>query len=71
MWLHDSPAGLQTSAHWMTDKGKQFAKEQKVMNGAKIATFTLDKKLKPGKYSVTGLWGGNDACDFDFVVTKK
>ena len=42
-----------------------------MMNGGKIATFTLDKKLKPGKYSVTGLWGGNDACDFDFVVTKK
>ena len=37
----------------------------------KVATFTLDKKLKPGKYSVRGLWGGNDACEYDFEVKKK
>ena len=71
LWLHDSPSGLQTSAHWLTDKGKEITAERKEMNGAKVATFTLDKKLKPGKYSVRGLWGGNDACEYDFEVKKK
>jgi hypothetical protein len=71
LWLRDSPSGLQTSAHWLTAKGKEIAMEQKPMNGGKVATFTLDKKLKPGKYHVTGLWGGNVACESDFEVKKK
>jgi hypothetical protein len=70
LWLKESPKGLQTSAHWFDEKEHQIAKQAKAMEGAKVATFTLDKKLKPGKYHVTCFWGGNDACAFEFEVTS-
>jgi len=71
MWLRESPGGLQTSARWYDAKKKQIAREAKSMNRAKVVTFTLDKKLPPGKYHVIGVWGGNEACGFDFEVIKS
>jgi len=70
MWVKQSPAGLQTSVRWFDDKHKEVAFEAKPMNGAKMATFVLNQKLKPGKYHVTGFWGGNEACEYDFSVVK-
>lgn len=77
MWLVQSPEGLQTSAKWesmdiskVPPVTKLVWEERKPANGSKVITFELKKKLKPGRYRVTGYWGGNDACDFDFEVKK-
>jgi hypothetical protein len=68
MWLKESPKGLQTSLVWTDAKKKEVAKQAKDMNGEKVVTFTLDKKLAAGKYHVTGMWGGNVACEMDVEV---
>jgi hypothetical protein len=70
MWLKESPAGLQTSVRWFDAKHKEVLFDSKPMNGSKVATFVMNQKLKPGKYHVTGYWGGNEACDYDFEVVK-
>lgn len=67
MWIRSSPPGLQTSAVWSDDKQKEIAREARAMNGAMVATFQ-PPKLAAGKYHVTGYWGGNFACEFDFTV---
>jgi len=69
--LHDSPVGLRTGAVWYDEHDQQIAREQKDMNGTKVATFALSQKLAPGKYHVRGYWGGNIADDRDFVVVAK
>lgn len=69
--LHDSPVGLHTGAVWYDAHDQPIAREQKDMNGAKVATFALTQKLAPGKYHVRGYWGGNIADDRDFVVAAK
>ena len=74
MVLTESPPGLQTRAVWHDPKDKVIRTDQKKMNGAKVATFTLSEvKLKPGKYHVVGYWGGNLAADktFDIVAASK
>ena len=69
IWLKQSPAGLATSATWFDADDKKIAHEQRVMNGAKVATFTLSEaRLKPGKYHVVGYWGGNIAADKTFEI---
>ena len=69
--LHDSPVGLRTGAVWYDAHDQQIAREQKDMNGTKVATFALSQKLAPGKYHVRGYWGGNIADDRSFVVVAK
>lgn len=69
--LRDSPVGLRTSAVWYDAHDQQIAREQKDMNGTKVATFALSQKLAPGKYHVRGYWGGNIADDRNFVVVPK
>lgn len=66
MWLKESPAALQTSARWTEKTGTEIIDQRHPMNGAKVVTFVLDKKLKPGEYKVQGFWGGNPACDYTF-----
>jgi hypothetical protein len=72
--LHDSPVGLKTNAVWYGPGQKEIFSEQKEMNGAKVATFALNRKLAAGSYRVEGHWGGNLAADKAFEVvapTKK
>jgi hypothetical protein len=69
--LHDSPVGLRTGAAWYDAYDQPIARQQKDMNGTKVATFALGQKLAPGKYHVRGYWGGNIADDRDFVVVAK
>jgi len=68
MWLKESPAALQTSARWTDVAHSEIADERRPMNGAKVVTFALKKKLKPGDYRVEGFWGGNSACEYGFKV---
>lgn len=68
MWLKDSPAHLQTSALWFDEKKEKVHEERISMNGKKVVTFSMTKKLPPGKYLVEGYWGGNIACDYEFTV---
>ena len=70
VWLKDSPKGLQTSVRWFDAEKKEITSEAHPMNGAKVTTFSLKQKLKPGKYHVTCYWGGNEACDYDFEVIQ-
>ena len=70
MWVKQSPGGLQTSARWYDAKKKEVAMEARDMKGAKVVTFTMNKKLEPGKYYVAGFWGGNQGCEYDFEVLK-
>jgi hypothetical protein len=69
--LRDSPVGLRTSAAWYDEHDKELVREQKDMNGAKVATFAIGQKLPPGKYHVRGYWGGNVADDRNFEVVAK
>lgn len=68
LWLHDSPVGLKTNAVWYGPGQKEIFSEQKEMNGAKVATFALNRKLPAGSYRVEGHWGGNLAADKSFEV---
>lgn len=68
MRLHESPVGLHTRVKWLDASDKQLAGEQKEMNGAKVVTFVLRQKLKPGKYRAEGYWGGNLAAEKPFEV---
>lgn len=68
MRLHESPVGLRTGVKWFDASDKQLAAEQKEMDGAKVVTFELRQKLKPGKYRVEGYWGGNVAAEKPFEV---
>lgn len=70
MRFRDSPSGLRTSAVFSELYGKDVATLQKDMNGAKVATFIIPKGLPPGKYKVTGYWGGNIALEREFQVLK-
>jgi hypothetical protein len=69
--LRDSPVGLRTGAVWYDERDRQIVREQRDMNGAKVATFALGQKLAPGKYHVRGYWGGNIAGDHNFEVVAK
>jgi hypothetical protein len=69
--LRDSPVGLRTGAIWYDEHDQPIAREQKEMNGTKVATFALVQKLEPGKYHVRGYWGGNIADERNFVVVAK
>jgi len=68
IWLKQSPPGLATSATWFDAHEKPIKHEQRPMNGAKVATFTMKQKLAPGKYHVIGYWGGNVVADRTFEV---
>jgi hypothetical protein len=71
MWFRQSPAGLQASVKLEDEAGKELDAEHKPMNGQKNVTFTVgDRKLKPGKYKVTGYWGGNIAAEYEFTVKR-
>jgi len=68
MWFKESPIALQTSARWTDIARTEIANERRPMNGAKVVTFALKKKLKTGDYRVEGFWGGNTACEYGFKV---
>lgn len=69
MWFRESPAGLQARVTLEDEKGKEIGNAQAPMNGKKTVTFPLaEKRLKPGKYKVTGYWGGNVAAEHEFTV---
>jgi hypothetical protein len=71
--LRDSPVGLKTNAVWYGPDQKKILVEQKEMNGAKIATFVMNRKLPAGRYHVEGHWGGNfvDDKSFEIVASTK
>ena len=72
MWLHESPVGLKTQVLWKDAAKKEIKREERDMKGAKTVTFALETgKLKPGRYHVTGYWGGNVAADKDFTIEGK
>jgi len=69
LFLRESPGGLVTTAIWSDAADKPVFSERKPMNGAKVATFTLnDRKLKPGRYHVIGYWGEDIAADYRFEI---
>jgi len=69
LFLRESPGGLVTTAIWSDAADKPVFSERKPMNGAKIATFTLnDPKLKRGRYHVIGYWGEDIAADYRFEI---
>jgi len=70
MRFRDSPSGLRTTAVFSEVYGKDVTTLQKDMNGAKVATFIIPKGLPPGRYKVTGYWGGNIALEREFQVLK-
>jgi len=69
MIFRESPPGLQARAVWTTIDKQPVTTERRPMNGAKVATFTLKSKVKPGRYKVVGYWGGNIATEREFEVT--
>ena len=71
IWLKESPPGLNTSVKWYGADDEIVERDQRPMNGGKVATFVLKKKLAPGKYRVEGYWGGNVVADKSFEVKKK
>jgi len=71
IWLKQSPPGLNTGVMWYGADEQVFERDKRPMNGATVATFTLKKKLKPGKYRVEGYWGGNVVADKTFEVKKS
>jgi hypothetical protein len=69
MWLPMSPKGLQVSAQWLDGNGKVLRDDRMNLSGEKVVTFSwMGKPLAPGKYHVTGYWGGNVAAEHDFTV---
>ena len=68
MWLKESPQGLTTAAKWYDAAGKELQTDLVSMQGGKVASFTLKKKLAPGDYRVEGYWGGNIATNLRFRV---
>ena len=69
MVFRESPGGLVSTAEWMDSAETMVHGERRPMNGAKVATFTLEtKRLKPGRYHVIGYWGGNPAADRQFEI---
>ena len=69
MWFRESPRGLQSSVVLAGADGEEIGRGQRDLQGQKSVTFPVgDKNLEPGKYKVTGYWGGNIAAEYDFVV---
>ena len=69
MHLRDAPPGLAVRVAAFDEKGKEVASEQKPAEGAEILTLRLGT-LKPGKYTLRGYWGGNEACERKIEVKK-
>lgn len=69
IWFKQSPPGLNAGAIWYGAKDEAFERQKRPMNGEKVVTFALAKKLAPGKYRVEGYWGGNVVADKSFEVT--
>ena len=70
MRFRESPTGLRAIAVFSDLNGKDIETLQNDMQGAKVATFIMTKRLPPGRYKVTGYWGGNVAVEREFQVTK-
>lgn len=68
MWLTEAPEGLMVAARWLDEEGKEVSVQSQPGEKGKPMTFTLDKKLKPGKYRVEGYWGDNIVAEYDFTV---
>jgi hypothetical protein len=70
IWIKESPPGLNTGVIWYGKDGEEIEKSKRPMNGGKVVTFTLKKKLTPGRYRAEGYWGGNVVADKTFEVVK-
>lgn len=71
IWLKESPPGVVTAVKWFGKGDEILEQQQRPMNGSKVSTFALKKKLAPGTYRVEGYWGGNVVADKTFDVVKK
>jgi len=69
--LRESPGGLRIGVIWKDPRGKKIAVEEKEMNGSRIATFALPRKLAPGHYSVESYWGATPGPVHNFEVVGK
>ena len=68
MRLSDAPAELQVSVRVMKGE-EEVAVVRQAAEGKKVVTLRLPK-LKPGKYKLEGIWGGNLGCEQEIEVTK-
>jgi hypothetical protein len=69
--LRDSPVGLHIGVIWKDAHGKMIAREEKPMNGSKVATFAMPLTLAPGRYAVETYWGAPPGADKQFEVLGK
>jgi hypothetical protein len=69
--LRDSPIGLHIGAIVKDAHGKNIAREEKPMNGAKVTTFAIVHTLPPGSYSAEAYWGAPPGIIKNFEVTGK
>lgn len=63
MWLDEAPPGLQVSVKLLDEDGKEVATVPKPAEGLKVATLTVPRPKKGGKYKLEGFWGGNFVCE--------
>ena len=63
MWLDQAPPGLQVSVKVLDADGKEVATVPKAAEGLKLATLTIPRPAKKGKYKLEGYWGGNVVCE--------
>jgi hypothetical protein len=74
VWLRQSPPHLSVGVRWFAGAdSKPLTRDQREMNGGKVATFTLNQKLKPGRYRAEAYWGGNLVAvrKFDVAARKR
>lgn len=70
MWLKEAPSGLRVTVKVLDEKEKEVAVVPRDAAGLKIATLTIPRPAKTGKYKLEGYWGGNLACEKKVEITK-
>jgi hypothetical protein len=68
MQLAEAPAELQASVRILQDE-KEIDVVEAPAEGKQTVTMRLPK-LKPGKYKLEGIWGGNVGCEREVDVTR-
>ena len=68
MRLNESPEKLAVSVRILQGE-KEIDTVQQPAAGKTSVTLRLPK-LKPGKYKLEGIWGGNRACEEEIEVRK-
>jgi hypothetical protein len=69
--LRESPVGLHIGVVWKDAHGKKIAREEKPMNGGKVATFAMPPRLAPGSYTAETYWGAPPGIEKQFEVVGK